>query len=388
MDKVDCVVIGAGVVGLAVARRAGAGRPRGDRPRGRRRHRHRDLLAQQRGDPRRHLLPRRQPDGADLRQRQAARSTPTAREHGVPHAQLRQADRRDDAEGRREAAVDPARTPRPTACRGMQLLCAAEAHARWSRRCTARSALLSPSTGIIDSHAFMLALQGDAEDAGAAPVLFTPRCCARRARAGGIEIDAGGDAPMTLRCRLLVNAAGLRRTGGRAQHRRHADRTAYRAPISPRETISRCSARAPFSRLIYPVPEPGGLGVHLTLDLAGQARFGPDVEWVDAIDYAVDPARADGFYPAIRQILAGAAGRRADAELFRHPAEDRAAGGAPAQDFVIQGPRDARRRRADQPVRHRVARTDVVAGDRRPCRRTGWDVAQCIASGKTHTLGG
>ena len=62
-----------------------------------------------------------------------------------------------------------------------------------------------------------------------------------------------------------------------------------------------CSARAPFSRLIYPVPEPGGLGVHLTLDMAGQARFGPDVEWIETIDYAVDPARAAGFYPAIRK---------------------------------------------------------------------------------------
>ena len=88
-----------------------------------------------------------------------------------------------------------------------------------------------------------------------------------------------------------------------------------------------CSARAPFSHLIYPVPEPGGLGVHLTLDMAGQARFGPDVEWVDAIDYAVDPARAGQILSGDPALLADAAGRRADAELFWNPAEDRAARG-------------------------------------------------------------
>ena len=87
------------------------------------------------------------------------------------------------------------------------------------------------------------------------------------------------------------------------------------------------------------MPEPGGLGVHLTLDMAGQARFGPDVEWVDAIDYAVDPARAERFYPAIRRYWPDTAGRRVDAELFGHPAEDRAAGGRRA-GFPDPGPRD------------------------------------------------
>ena len=99
------------------------------------------------------------------------------------------------------------------------------------------AALLSPSTGIIDSHAYMLALRGDAEDAGAAFAFHTPLLRARAA-AGRIEIDAGGDAPMTLECRLLVNAAGLERARGRAQHRGHADRADTARPISPRETIS------------------------------------------------------------------------------------------------------------------------------------------------------
>ncbi len=102
---------------------------------------------------------------------------------------------------------------------------------------------------------------------------------------------------------------------------------------------SSCSARAPFSRLIYPVPEPGGLGVHLTLDMAGQARFGPDVEWVESIDYAVDPARADRFYPAIRKYWPGLP----DGALMPSYSGIRPKIVPPAvatQDFLIQGPRD------------------------------------------------
>src|SRR5258705_10668503 len=161
------------------------------------------------------------------------------------------------------------------------------------------AALLSPSTGIIDSHAFMLALRGDAEDAGAACAFHTPLLRAK-ALAGRIELDAGGIAPITLECRLLVNAAGL----GAPAVARSID--GMPIDLIPQAYLAKgnyfsCSAPAPFSRLIYPVPEPGGLGVHLTLDMAGQARFGPDVEWVDAINYAVDPARAERFYPAIRK---------------------------------------------------------------------------------------
>ena len=100
-----------------------------------------------------------------------------------------------------------------------------------------------------------------------------------------------------------------------------------------------CSARAPFSRLIYPVPEPGGLGVHLTLDMVGQARFGPDVEWVDAIDYAVDPARAERFYPAIRRYWP----TLPDGALMPSYSGIRPKIVPPAvavQDFLVQGPRD------------------------------------------------
>ena len=100
-----------------------------------------------------------------------------------------------------------------------------------------------------------------------------------------------------------------------------------------------CAARAPFSRLIYPVPEPGGLGVHLTLDMAGQARFGPDVEWVDHIDYAVDPARGERFYPAIRRYWPALP----DGALMPSYSGMRPKIVPPAvarQDFLIQGPRD------------------------------------------------
>ncbi len=199
------------------------------------------------------------------------------------------------------------------------------------------AALLSPSTGIIDSHAYMLALRGEAEDAGAAFAFHTPLLRAK-ARGGLIELDAGGEVPMTLECRLLVNAAGL-----------DAPATARNiegmpAALVPKAYLAKgnyfsCSAKAPFSRLIYPVPEPGGLGVHLTLDMAGQARFGPDVEWVEAIDYAVDPTRAERFYPAIRKYWP----TLPDGALMPSYSGMRPKIVPPAvasQDFVIQGPRD------------------------------------------------
>ena len=229
------------------------------------------------------------------------------------------------------------------------------------------AALLSPSTGIIDSHAYMLALRGDAEAAGAAFAFHTPLLHAK-VKPGGIELEAGGEAPMTLECTLLVNAAGL-----------EAPATARGVDGMPLELIPpaylakgnyfSCSARAPFSHLIYPVPEPGGLGVHLTLDMAGQARFGPDVEWVDRIDYAVDPARAARILSGDPQVLADAARRRPDAELFGRATEDCAAGGRLA-GFPDPGPKGPWRRRSDQPVRDRIARADLVAGDRGLCRHT------------------
>jgi L-2-hydroxyglutarate oxidase LhgO len=217
---------------------------------------------------------------------------------------------------------------------GMRVLDSAEAIAMEPNlRCT--SALYSPVTGVVDSHAFMLALQGDAENAGAVPVFFSPITGAR-AVAGGMQIDVGGTEPMSLRCRLLVNSTGLR-----------APDFASRIVGMPRDRVPAAhyakgnyftlSGRSPFSRLIYPVPVPGGLGVHLTIDLGGQARFGPDVQWIDTIDYTVDPARADSFYTAVRtywpDLKDGAL--QPGYSGIRPKIVPR---GAPAQDFVVQGP--------------------------------------------------
>ncbi|WP_331372032.1 NAD(P)/FAD-dependent oxidoreductase [Sinorhizobium chiapasense] len=160
-------------------------------------------------------------------------------------------------------------------------------------------ALLSPSTGIIDGHAYMLSLLGDAESAGAVLALKSPVVRAK-AVATGFEIETGGDDPLTFRCRLFVNAAGL-----------HAPALANAIEGVPRHLVPAAyyakgsyfalTGRTPFSRLIYPVPVKGGLGIHLTLDMAGRARFGPDIEWIDRVDYEVDPERAALFYQRIRR---------------------------------------------------------------------------------------
>ena len=194
-------------------------------------------------------------------------------------------------------------------------------------------ALLSLSTGIIDSHAFMLALQGDAEHAGAVFVFHSrvararvvddgfeievqtltedpgPAVTAGRAgKVGGAGTSAGGTggpganiaSSSTWHARTLVNAAGLHAPGVAARidglDPRHVPRAHY-----ARGHYFTLAGRPRFQRLIYPMPQPGGLGVHLTLDLQGQARFGPDVQWVDAIDYTVDPKRADAFYAEVRR---------------------------------------------------------------------------------------
>ena len=164
----------------------------------------------------------------------------------------------------------------------MRFLDAAEAMAMEPNlQCTA--ALLSPATGIVDSHGLMLALQGDAESNGAMLAFHSP-VTGGRADDDGIELEIGGAEPMKLRCRLVINSAGL-----------HAPTLARKIEGMPPSSIPTAyyakgnyftlAGRSPFSRLIYPVPVPGGLGVHITVDLAGQAKFGPDVEWIAGIDY-------------------------------------------------------------------------------------------------------
>lgn len=165
------------------------------------------------------------------------------------------------------------------------------------------AALHSPSTGILDSHAFMLALQGDAEDHGAMIAFNTPF---QFADVGGnaITVQTGGADPMRLNCELLINCAGLHASIA-AQSMIGLDRAFVPRTQYAKGNYFNLIGKAPFSRLIYPAPHTHGLGVHLTLDLAGQARFGPDIEWVDTIDYDVDPNRANGFDAAIRRYWPG-----------------------------------------------------------------------------------
>ena len=158
-------------------------------------------------------------------------------------------------------------------------------------------ALHSPMTGIIDSHAYMLALLGQAESRGA--VLVTEsRVTSLQLDNGEILIGINDEDPL-LRARTVVNSAGLNAphvarliNGFPTEH--------IPTPYFAKGNYFTLSGRSPFERLVYPVPEPGGLGVHLTLDLAGRARFGPDVQWVEQCDYQVEPRRAERFYEAIR----------------------------------------------------------------------------------------
>ena len=185
---------------------------------------------------------------------------------------------------------------------GLQMLSAAQALAMEpDLRCT--SALYSPESGVIDTHGLMLGLLGDAEANGAAIAYRSPFESAEPL-ADGWRVRTGGDEPFELHTQWLVNAAALQ---AQAVAARVAGYPSARIP--PRHWAKgnyfKLQGRAPFTRLIYPVPVQGGLGVHLTLDLQGQAKFGPDVEWVDTLDYRVDPRRADAFYAAVRRYWPG-----------------------------------------------------------------------------------
>ncbi len=199
------------------------------------------------------------------------------------------------------------------------------------------AALISPSTGIIDSHALMLAYQGDAEAHGAM-IAFVSPVTGGEVRNDGIDLAVGGAEPTRLHARLVVNSAGL---GAQAVATAIAGVPPAQVPplhLAKGNYFS-LVGKAPFSRLVYPVPEPGGLGVHITIDLGGQARFGPDVEWIDRLDYDVDPHRADRFYAEVRRYWPGLKdGSLQPAYSGVRPKLGPA--GAPVADFVVQGPAD------------------------------------------------
>ena len=332
MDEIECVVVGAGVVGLATARAlALAGW---------------EVLVLERAYTIGFETSSRNSEvihgglyypAGSLKARCCVagreRLYPYCRENGIPHAQIGKlivAAQEDEIAGLERIA----KTARVNGVDDLEWLTSTQAQ-RLEPKLHCVAALLSPSTGIIDSHALMLAFQGEAEAAGATVVLRTP-VLSGRVRDDGFDLTLGGSEPTSIRCRCLVNAAGL-----------YASALAHTIDGVPRETIPPAyfcrgvyfslTGRAPFRRLVYPVPPPGGLGVHITVDLAGQARFGPDVEWISEVDYTVDPARGDAFYAAIRTywpglrdgaLQPGYAGVR---PKISGPKE-------PAVDFVVQGP--------------------------------------------------
>lgn len=196
------------------------------------------------------------------------------------------------------------------------------------------AAVHSPSTGIVDSHGLMLALQGDLENAGGL-VAFNSALDRARATPQGIELMARDGTQ--LRARTVVNAAGVH-APSLARRFEGLDSRHLPAEHYAKGNYFTLSGRSPFARLIYPVPEAAGLGVHLTVDLGGQAKFGPDVQWVDSPeDLVVDPARGDAFYAEVRKYWPGLP----DGALLPGYAGIRpkiSGPGEAARDFVIQGP--------------------------------------------------
>jgi L-2-hydroxyglutarate oxidase LhgO len=200
----------------------------------------------------------------------------------------------------------------------------------------AAAGLWSPSTGIVDSHALMLSLQGDLERAGGTVALLT-EFQSGEVEADGIRLSVGsGTDALELKARTVINSAGL-----------HAERVARAITGLAGVTLPRLrfakgnyfiyQGTSPFKHLVYPLPQEGGLGIHATLDLAGRARFGPDVEWVDQIDYTLDTARAQSFYDAIRSYWPGLpAGRLTPGYVGVRPKLH--GPGEPAADFAIIGP--------------------------------------------------
>lgn len=334
MDQVDCIVAGAGIVGLAIARRlARSGR---------------EVIVLEEAEAIGTGTSSRNSEvihagiyyAAGSMMARMCVSGKTAlyeycRNHDIPHrncGKLIVATRPDEVDKLQSIKA----RAQANGVDDLQLL-SGKAACTLESALNCEAALLSPSTGIVDSHALMLSLRGEAEAADAVFAFHAPLLQAR-VRGNGIEIDVGGGAPMSLKCRLLINAAGLAAT---TLARRIDGMPLDRIPPAylAKGNYFSCSARSPFSHLIYPMPEPGGLGVHLTLDLAGQAKFGPDVEWIDSVDYVVDPDRANRFYPAIRRYWPGLP----DGALMPGYAGIRPKIVPPAvamQDFVIQGSRD------------------------------------------------
>lgn len=330
-ERLDCVVIGAGIVGLAAARAlALSGR---------------EVVVLEAGDAIGGGVSSRNSEvihagmyypADSLKARLCVAGNRMLRDfatvHGVPFQMVGKLIVATDAteEAQLAAILEKGRI---NGVEGLRAISGAEARdLEPALNCTA--ALLSPATGIVDTHALMLALQGEAEEHGAV-VAFRSPVTGGRATEDGVELEVGGDDPTRLVARTVIVAAGLSCC---------PVARALGLPNVPREYLCKgnyftLGGRMPFSHLVYPVPVAAGLGVHYTLDLAGRGRFGPDVEWVETEDYRVDPARADCFYGAIRRYWPGLPdGALEPAYAGIRPKiqgpDD------PARDFVVAGPRD------------------------------------------------
>ncbi len=223
---------------------------------------------------------------------------------------------------------------------GLELISGETARA-WEPALACTTALWSPETGVIDSHAYMLALQGEIEDHGGAIALQSPVERIEPLASAGFRVMTGGTEASSITCQRVVNCAGL-----------YAQRVALQieglSPIHiPKLVLAKgsyfsCTGRPTFTRLIYPAPIEGGLGVHVTLDIGGRMKFGPDVEWMstndpEAVDYTVDLRRADAFYAAIRRYWPSLP----DGALTPDYSGCRpklSGSGEPAADFRIDGP--------------------------------------------------
>jgi L-2-hydroxyglutarate oxidase LhgO len=332
MEKVDCVVIGAGVVGLAVARAlAMAGRE--------------VIVLEAAEGIGTHTSSRNSevihaglyyPKGS-LKARLCIEGKHAlyeyCRDHGVPHQRIGKiVVASDETEtGAVKSYVEKAEGNGVTDLRWLSPAELKELEP--AVRCV--SGFLSPSTGIIDSHALMLAFQGDAEDHGAGLAFHSP-VESGEVRSDGIVLNVGGKEPMSLLCQTVINSAGL-----------FAQDVARGINGIPHESIPpqyfakahyyTLSGRSPFRRLVYPVATHAHLGVHVTLDLGGQARFGPDVCWIDSVDYTFDESREPLFYEAIRKYFPGLKdgalqpGYTGIRPKVSGPKD-------PAADFMIQGP--------------------------------------------------
>lgn len=334
MNEVDCIVIGAGVIGLAAARAlAGEGRTVMILERERQFGMHTSSRNSEVIHAGIHYRPgslkaRACLSGRELLYRYCA-------ERGIAHRRCGKFIVATSAEQLPQLQAIESRA-RGSGVFDLEWLDGAEARRR-EPGLACEAALSSPSTGIIDSHAYMLSLLADAEARGA-EIAYGAAVASLRPAPDGIDISIESEPRPVLRARIVVNAAGL-----------DAHRVAQSIDGFPPEHIPEVRyakgsyfafpGSAPFSRLIYPIPESGGLGIHMTIDLAGRPRFGPDVEWVDAVDYRVDAARAAEFYAAIRRYWPALAdGQLSPAYAGIRPKLLRV--GEAAADFCISGSAD------------------------------------------------